>query len=80
MKEIDIQWSKLYWTPLTLYAPVWRIRHVLPKFLFYNKKESSEKFPMSVATMSLQTKRAYLRLCPEEGRKKNSGSKRLKQD
>ena len=37
---------------LTLYAPVWRIRHVLPKFLFQNKKGSSKKFPMSVATMS----------------------------
>ena len=29
-------------------------------------KGSSKKFPMSVATMSRQTKWAYLRLCPEK--------------
>ena len=32
---------------------------------------------MSVATMSRETKRAYLRLCPEKGQK-NSGSKGLR--
>ena len=36
-----------------------------------------KKFPMSVATMSWWTKRAYLRLCPEKLRKKNSDSKGL---
>ena len=39
-----------------------------------NQKE--KKNHMSVATMSRQTKRAYLRLCPEKQRKKkNPGSK-----
>ena len=33
---------------------------------------------MRVATMSRQTKRDYLRLCPEKRRKKNSGSEELK--
>ena len=28
---------------LTLYAPVWRIRHILPKFRFKKKKGSSKK-------------------------------------
>ena len=37
---------------LTLYALTGRIRPALPKFQFYNKKGSSKKFPMSVATMS----------------------------
>ena len=32
---------------------------------------------MGVATMSRYTKRAYLRLCPENCEKKNSGSKGL---
>ena len=36
--------------------------------------EIIKKFPMSVATMSRKTKKAYLRLCPEK-LKKNSGSK-----
>ena len=36
-----------------------------------------KKIPMSVATMSWKTKRAYLGLCAEK-RRKNSGSKGLK--
>ena len=37
---------------LTLYAITGRIRPVLPKLQLYNRKGSSKKFPMSVATMS----------------------------
>ena len=47
------------------------IRHVLPKFRSLKKEGIiKEKFPMSIATMSRQTKRAYLRLCPEKRRKR----------
>ena len=41
-----------YSNTLTLYALTERIRPVLPKFQFQNKKGSLKKFPICVATMS----------------------------
>ena len=57
------------YTFLTLYSPGGQKCPLLPKFQFYFKKRSSKKFPMSVAPMSRETKRAYLRLCPEKEEK-----------
>ena len=51
---------------------------VYQNFQVQFQKGSPKKIPMSVATMSRQTKRAYLRLCPEKRRKKkNSRGKSL---
>ena len=43
-----------------------------------NLKRDLQKIPRSVATMSLLTKRVYLRLCTENYEKKNSGSEGLR--
>ena len=44
-------------------------------FYFNFRRDNQKKFPMSIATMRRETKRAYLRLCPEKGQKKKSNSK-----
>ena len=49
------------------------------KILILNKKrDHRKKNSMSVAPMSRQTKRAYLRLCPEKRRKKEFMHLRVK--
>ena len=57
---------------LTLYCLAFSVGHLQPKCLLQFKKGSSKVFRMSV-----DTKRAYLWLCPEKLIKKNSGSKGL---
>ena len=47
-------------------------------FDFNLRRDHQKKISMTVATMSRSTKRAYLKLCLEKLRKKNSGSKGLK--
>ena len=51
----------------------------ISKIPILKKEGIIKKIPMSVATRSRQTKRAYIiiRLCPERRRKKNPGSKGL---
>ena len=66
-------WLATYGMHLTLYRPGGHRCPLSPKFQFYFKKRSSEKFPMSVAPMSRLTKRAYLRLFPEKLRKREFG-------
>ena len=50
----------------------------ITKISILNLEGIIQKIHMSVATMIRWTKRAYLRLCPEKGWKKNSGTKVLK--
>ena len=49
---------------------MYHICDAMLNFLIQIKKTSSKKNPMSTAPMSRLTERAYLRLCPEKGRKK----------
>ena len=58
---------------LTLLRPGGHWWPLSPKFQFHLKKGLSKKILMSVAPMSRQSKKAYLRLCPEKRRKKEFG-------
>ena len=66
------------YNPFPHSVPIW---HRLAKLSILILEGIMQKIPMSVATMSRYTKRAYHRLCPEKRRKKkNSGGKGLKKN
>ena len=63
---------------LTLYAITGRIRHVLPKFQFQNKKGSSKKFPNERRDYeSVDEKEPILGYVLKNDEKNNSGCKWL---